>query len=308
MAGDGMLVVIAKNTFLEVVTDSDLLDGHSAGSAYRRSASESDTSRHSSQLAPVHHRTFWEPSTSSYLTSSNSSEDSRSSKEYSSSAGTDPGLRSWRASSKFWVPQHDRHSGAGAVASAARAIDDEPWCDRGHDGGLSGPSGVSSSFATMSVADEPPADEPLTCEVRASRALASPGALMSQGFVGMVHAETGVPRPTLEALHECGLLAQIPRDGHGTLTSVGSIKHAGGDCSPCLFWFRKACARGIACDYCHSRHKGQRNKRIRPSRKTRMRAAAHERRQTEGDDGTSGPDSSMSDTAATRGGECIVSD
>jgi len=56
--------------------------------------------------------------------------------------------------------------------------------------------------------------------------------------------------------------------------SIGSIKHNSGDCSPCLFWFRRSCAKGVHCDYCHFRHKGQRNKRIRPSKKTRMQMRA----------------------------------
>lgn len=66
------------------------------------------------------------------------------------------------------------------------------------------------------------------------------------------------------------LMDQVPLNEKGKFSSIGSIRHKYGDCSPCLFWFRNCCAKGIHCDYCHIRHKGQKNKRIRPSKKTRM--------------------------------------
>lgn len=85
-----------------------------------------------------------------------------------------------------------------------------------------------------------------------------------------LYLETGQPMSFLEELDQQGLLQQIPRDSEGRITSVGSIAHARGKCSPCVFWFKSACAKGLSCTYCHFRHKGQKNKRIRPSKKTRQ--------------------------------------
>lgn len=62
----------------------------------------------------------------------------------------------------------------------------------------------------------------------------------------------------------------IPLNERGEMTSVGSIGHRTNDCTPCIFWFKNCCSKGIHCGYCHFVHKGQRNKRIRPSKRTRQ--------------------------------------
>lgn len=67
------------------------------------------------------------------------------------------------------------------------------------------------------------------------------------------------------------LLRQVPRDTSGKITSIGSIRHGTAECLPCLFWFKGTCAKGVRCTYCHFRHKGQKKKRIRPSKSTRLR-------------------------------------
>lgn len=64
--------------------------------------------------------------------------------------------------------------------------------------------------------------------------------------------------------------AQIPFDRKGELTSLGSIDHALGNCIPCLYWFQSQCSRSVDCTYCHIAHPGQKKKRIRPSKKTRL--------------------------------------
>lgn len=74
----------------------------------------------------------------------------------------------------------------------------------------------------------------------------------------------------LEELTRSNLLEQIPFNEHGEMTSLGSIQHANGKCLPCLFWFKGACAKAVQCSYCHVTHPGQKNKRIRPSKKTRL--------------------------------------
>ena len=59
--------------------------------------------------------------------------------------------------------------------------------------------------------------------------------------------------------------------GLADFASIGSVGHGRGECQPCIFWFRGSCAKGEACTHCHSLHPGQKNKRIRPSKKTRLR-------------------------------------
>jgi len=74
-------------------------------------------------------------------------------------------------------------------------------------------------------------------------------------------------QPAGRSLEE--LLEQVPYNDEGERTSLGSLQHPE-TCSPCLFWFKGKCGKGIHCDYCHFRHPGQKNKRIRPSKNTRQ--------------------------------------
>lgn len=97
------------------------------------------------------------------------------------------------------------------------------------------------------------------------------GAPASEALLQAVHRETQVPMHELAALEQQGALRQIPRDADGRLTSVGTIHHAAEACSPCLFWFKGACTKGLRCSYCHLKHQGQKNKRIRPSKAARQR-------------------------------------
>uniref|UniRef100_A0A7S4RTG7 C3H1-type domain-containing protein n=1 Tax=Alexandrium monilatum TaxID=311494 RepID=A0A7S4RTG7_9DINO len=82
------------------------------------------------------------------------------------------------------------------------------------------------------------------------------------------------------------LLRQIPRDQCGNLTSLGSVAHEGGGCSPCQFWFKGVCAYGLACRQCHFLHEGQRPRRLRPSKHGRLRIK--KRLQQEGGDEATG--------------------
>eukprot|EP00747_Dinoflagellata_sp_TGD_P214258 gnl/TRDRNA2_/TRDRNA2_87143_c0_seq1.p1 gnl/TRDRNA2_/TRDRNA2_87143_c0~~gnl/TRDRNA2_/TRDRNA2_87143_c0_seq1.p1 ORF type:complete len:413 (-),score=64.13 gnl/TRDRNA2_/TRDRNA2_87143_c0_seq1:46-1284(-) len=92
----------------------------------------------------------------------------------------------------------------------------------------------------------------------------------------------GQSESELRFVQQNGNVHMIPRNDEGEISSVGSIRHHEGDCTPCLFWFRNNCAKGVQCNYCHFRHKDQRNKRIRPSKKTRqlMREAADDAQDT----------------------------
>jgi len=101
-----------------------------------------------------------------------------------------------------------------------------------------------------------------------------------------MHVESGAPLATLQGLESRRIdLDAIPRHPRtGKLLSVGSMRHVeleqahgcgnkpeASECSPCLFWFRNSCDKGVACLYCHFRHRNQRVKRVRPSKKTRER-------------------------------------
>ncbi|CAE8632983.1 unnamed protein product [Polarella glacialis] len=96
-----------------------------------------------------------------------------------------------------------------------------------------------------------------------------------ESLVRSIHKETGADIAELEELASSGILSLIPRSAEGELASVGSIRHPA-DCSPCLFWFKNACPRSVSCTYCHFRHLGQRSKRIRPSKRTRVLLGAPE--------------------------------
>lgn len=74
---------------------------------------------------------------------------------------------------------------------------------------------------------------------------------------------------------EDAMLAQVPFNDEGERASFGSRLHPD-SCNPCIFWFKdKAlCNKGVMCDFCHFRHPGQKNKRIRPSKNTRLQMRA----------------------------------
>jgi len=82
---------------------------------------------------------------------------------------------------------------------------------------------------------------------------------------------TGVSQPS----DEDALLSQIPFNDEGERASLGSRLHPD-NCNPCIFWFKDKtfCNKGIMCDFCHFKHPGQKNKRIRPSKNTRLQMRA----------------------------------
>mmetsp|Transcript_101702 Transcript_101702/g.286739 ORF Transcript_101702/g.286739 Transcript_101702/m.286739 type:complete len:300 (-) Transcript_101702:395-1294(-) len=95
--------------------------------------------------------------------------------------------------------------------------------------------------------------------------------------------ELEVPEDVLKSLGHPEIINQIPREKNGQLTSLGSIGHAAGDCSPCLFWYRKICMKGYLCDFCHFKHKGKKPKRLRPGRRMRAFLKANEAANDDGD-------------------------
>mmetsp|Transcript_39028 Transcript_39028/g.108568 ORF Transcript_39028/g.108568 Transcript_39028/m.108568 type:complete len:175 (-) Transcript_39028:119-643(-) len=95
-------------------------------------------------------------------------------------------------------------------------------------------------------------------------------------YISELHQELGVPIVELQGLDAQGVLRQIPRDADGKLSSIGSIKHNTGECSPCLFLKRNCCSKGILCQYCHLRHddKGKKGMKSKKS-KDPEKSAAH---------------------------------
>jgi len=112
-----------------------------------------------------------------------------------------------------------------------------------------------------------------TTSESANRAASAAGTSEAEMLAARVHQELrgSVPLEKLEEFAAAGYLAHIPRDASGNLTSVGSIGHATGQCSPCAYWFKNICKYKVDCHYCHFIHPGQKSKRLRPSKQTRMR-------------------------------------
>eukprot|EP00929_Paragymnodinium_shiwhaense_P030732 TRINITY_DN17365_c0_g1_i1.p1 TRINITY_DN17365_c0_g1~~TRINITY_DN17365_c0_g1_i1.p1 ORF type:complete len:362 (-),score=66.93 TRINITY_DN17365_c0_g1_i1:161-1246(-) len=77
----------------------------------------------------------------------------------------------------------------------------------------------------------------------------------------------------LVALERKGILQKIPMDQNGNYLTVGSINHPE-SCSPCIFWFKGECSKGIGCSFCHYVHEGQKKKRIRMSKRSRLQRRA----------------------------------
>eukprot|EP00930_Biecheleria_cincta_P038168 TRINITY_DN26221_c0_g1_i2.p1 TRINITY_DN26221_c0_g1~~TRINITY_DN26221_c0_g1_i2.p1 ORF type:complete len:368 (+),score=46.43 TRINITY_DN26221_c0_g1_i2:22-1125(+) len=88
-------------------------------------------------------------------------------------------------------------------------------------------------------------------------------------------SQTITTDPAIAFMDKQTLLALVPFNDEGEKASLGSRNHPN-KCSPCIFWFRDLCGKGVECDYCHFRHPGQKNKRIRPSKNTRMQMRAQQ--------------------------------
>lgn len=108
------------------------------------------------------------------------------------------------------------------------------------------------------------------CTVIVDESLAS---LDKDTLIAEIYAEMKgrVKMDKLEELAMADVLARIPRNENFELSSVGSIGHGTGDCTPCAYWFKRICKYSISCHYCHFSHNGQKSKRLRPSKQTRMR-------------------------------------
>lgn len=66
-------------------------------------------------------------------------------------------------------------------------------------------------------------------------------------------------RETLESV-----LSRVPRDEDGGPLSLGSLRHAFGDCRPCAYHAsrHKPCVNGVRCSFCHLQHPPKRRSRL----------------------------------------------
>lgn len=62
----------------------------------------------------------------------------------------------------------------------------------------------------------------------------------------------------------------VPLNSNCERTSIGALQHPD-QCTPCIFWFRNICEKGLRCEFCHLVHPGQIAKKIRPSKSVRMK-------------------------------------
>jgi len=244
-----------KNTFVDVVAPG-MQDSERV--TIKKSASDSDLSRSSGEDKIK----FWLPSLSSQSSNSKSNSGSNSGVQAAPQAGpVDASTLGLRASAPSTLG-FQGHAPAPAaqlpMSSAFGSAFGGAFC-----GGWPAFRGQASIPDPPLAAARRNMDPPLA---------ARQPLLQNDGLalIELLHRETHLPVSELQALHTQGLLSKIPRNDRGEISSIGSIGHATNECSPCIFWFKKSCAKGLHCDYCHFQHKGQRNKRIRPSKKTRM--------------------------------------
>jgi len=95
-------------------------------------------------------------------------------------------------------------------------------------------------------------DQAASTEVLGSTAAARP----SQAPSSSLAAQPSQVPPGRLSGHTVEVLASIPRDENGQISSVGAIPHETGTCKPCLFVHtRIGCQNGVECDFCHLSHR-----------------------------------------------------
>lgn len=158
---------------------------------------------------------------------------------------------------------------------------EEQFLSHPHLESLAEPSQPSSILELRDARLQHSADQPIPGSTTRSSIEQTPDLLTT------FHLETGIPVAILKNLEQSGVLAQIPRNDEGELSSIGSFTHPEG-CAPCLFWFKGMCTKSIQCKYCHFRHSGQKNKRIRPSKRTRRKLRENHEGGDDDDDSVNG--------------------
>lgn len=266
--GNRILVpqAIVRNTFVDVVDSNE--EGRPG---LRRTVSDSDLSRSSgeqSQGDPC--MGFWLPS----LSSQSSGSDHAVQQMTAENRDTAPWLRSVRPQNGTGnadlrgAPILQSFGAFGALGSVGPGgTGARPLLGRQSPAGIGLPQGLTMQRAQPGASSGAPALEH-------TAAPQSPPALQDADLLAeQIHAELegAMPLDKLQELARTGVLASIPRDEAGELASVGSIRHATNECAPCAYWFKGICKYSVACHYCHYLHPGQKSKRLRPSKQTRMR-------------------------------------
>jgi len=69
------------------------------------------------------------------------------------------------------------------------------------------------------------------------------------------------------------ILARVPRDQDGQPLSLGSVRHALGDCRPCAYFANRhrPCENGVRCSFCHFQHAPKRRLRLCRRKRLEMR-------------------------------------
>jgi hypothetical protein len=252
---------------------TDLDDTHSkhSGGAASSSTTSAPSLYNNSYLLE---RASTHPSTASSVTSEKSLADCYA------IASTPPGLERENYCSEHllgiwqpWLPSEDTnwHTSRDVIWHPSGDVDPKPI------GGYTGNQAASSSqkdVLNQLLESFTAADLSVGAEVKENGK--KENGKSGTTLVDQVFTELGasIPRELLEAIHARGLLEKIPRNEHQQLTSIGSIGHSivnDVQCRPCLFWFRGRCSKGILCEFCHYVHEGQRPKRIRAAKNTRLK-------------------------------------
>eukprot|EP00927_Polykrikos_kofoidii_P063382 TRINITY_DN5819_c0_g3_i1.p1 TRINITY_DN5819_c0_g3~~TRINITY_DN5819_c0_g3_i1.p1 ORF type:complete len:568 (-),score=63.24 TRINITY_DN5819_c0_g3_i1:53-1756(-) len=78
----------------------------------------------------------------------------------------------------------------------------------------------------------------------------------------------GLTMKNLTQMSEPQLAALFEKHAPDAL-SIGGLLHKSNSCTPCLFWAKAICFKGLTCTYCHMVHEGVKTKRIRLCKRTR---------------------------------------
>mmetsp|Transcript_98409 Transcript_98409/g.317272 ORF Transcript_98409/g.317272 Transcript_98409/m.317272 type:complete len:233 (-) Transcript_98409:345-1043(-) len=87
------------------------------------------------------------------------------------------------------------------------------------------------------------------------------------------------------------VFARVPRDDDGRPTSIGSLRHALGDCRPCAYIgsSQRPCLNNVRCLFCHLPHSPKRRVRLCRRKRLEMRAAVEAAIANAGAEGLSRP-------------------
>eukprot|EP00931_Biecheleriopsis_adriatica_P044059 TRINITY_DN25177_c0_g1_i1.p1 TRINITY_DN25177_c0_g1~~TRINITY_DN25177_c0_g1_i1.p1 ORF type:complete len:269 (+),score=40.85 TRINITY_DN25177_c0_g1_i1:53-859(+) len=252
-AGTGMKIVV-KNTFVDdfFSGDEECENGTCVGSL-KRSSSEGELSRHSTQQSSESNYMFWMPPLPACREFPvNHGMNDQFPVNQVAKLSSDEDLRN--TPHEVTPPHNDHGSFVPGMPSGSKGLG---GAGTGADALIPGPLGQGAPQSSLlSAAVQSPFQQP-QCVPKVD------------SLLDTLHQETSWPIAGLEELQRDGVLEKIPRNDEGEISSVGSIQHAEGTCIPCAYWFRNICTQSLTCTYCHFRHPGQKNKRKKPNKRTR---------------------------------------